>query len=148
MGEGSWLFCLPTEQRGNLGVPVGFCVGQRRAAPAVGRPGDGTHRQQVADHLELAFGGGQVQRGAPVVVSSVRLDPGGDERADLVEVALAGCPGERYHGLGLGLVLLPPRVALGCPSPPGDKGVEEVDVVLGDQLAAELDATDGVPVLV
>jgi hypothetical protein len=129
-------------------VAAAFGVGQRGAAPAVHGPRVGADRQQVADHVEVAFRGGQVQRGTAIVVGGARFDPGRDQSADLVQVALTGRPGQRDHGLGLGLVLLPPRVTLAGPAAAGDQGIERVHVVLGDQLAAELDAPDRVAELV
>ena len=89
-----------------------------------------------------------MQRGAAVVVGGARVDAGGDQGPDLVQVALAGRPGQRDHGLGPGLVLLPPGVALGAAAAAGDQGVKYVHVVGGDQLAAELDAPDGVAELI
>src|SRR5262249_33109257 len=98
--------------------------------------------------LELAFGGGEVQRGAAVVVGGGRVDAGGDEGADLVEVALAGRPRQRHYVLDLGLVLLAARVAFAGASVATDQRVERVHVVLGDESAAELNAAHRIAVFV
>ena len=76
------------DQVGDLRVAACFGVGLRDAAPAVPRARVGAGRQQVPGHLGLAFGGGQVQRGAAVVIGGARPDPGRDQGADLVQVAL------------------------------------------------------------
>src|SRR5215470_455539 len=94
--------------------------------------------EQVRDHLTVALRGGQVKRGAAIVVADVRIHAGGDQGANLVKITLTGGPAQPDLVVERRLVLAQPGVTL-VRTLVVDQAVIGVEVVPRDQLAAELD---------
>jgi hypothetical protein len=100
------------QQVGHRGVLGPSGVGQRRSSPAVGGRWPGPGVEQESDRAEVSLGGGQVQRGAAVVIGGVGVAAGGQGGPQFVQVALAGRI-QQPHGPGdLGFVFLAARIPL------------------------------------